>query len=174
MKDTRRSISDIDNTKKKNEQDVSTGTGEGKGIVEDANRVNEAAKKIELKGTEEGGKEINQKVSEAMDKTKEAHKKIDEKLDNKFGEIKEEEKDLSGRAEATKKDIDKINSELRNMKSKDTADAKREMQSAVKAGEKDQTYLKDSEKEEERIRKEGEKEMKSQKQKMNSFKIAKL
>ena len=165
-----RKKADINKKVDVDKKEVEKETKRAEGVVDDAGHVDSADKKIETKGTEEGGKEIRKAVSKAMDVTKDVHKKFDGEQNKRFGEIKNVEKNLSDRSESTKKDAQSIRQELQRMKSKDTGEAKSDMKSAASSSEEDTRFLKDSEGKEKDTRTKGESEMKNQKSKIGSFK----
>lgn len=163
--------SDISRKVDTDKKEVDKETKRAEGVVDDAGHVDATDKKVELKGTEEGAKEITKSVSKAMDVTKDVHKKLDDEQNKRFGEIKNVEKNFSDRADSTKKDMQSINQELGKMKSKDTGEAKSDMKSAAQSAEGDTRFLKDSESKEKDTRTQGEREMKGQTSKIKGFKV---
>jgi len=164
----------ITDTIGKDKKDVGDKTKQAEKVTEDTGHIDSADKKIKLKGTTEGAKEVTGKVSDAMDKTKKVHEKLDNEQNQKFGEIKKIEADLSGRASETQKDIQSINQELGKMSSKDTTDAKGSMKEASEAGKRDVDFMKKAEGDEKKTRTTGEGEMKKQTSRMKSFKTRRL
>ena len=135
--------------------------------------MDSAGQKIELKGTEDGAKEVTDKLEKGLDSAKKSHDKVDKELDKRFKDIGQVEKDLGKRSDGMKQDMVKITSEGRSMISPDTKEAQGAVDKASQDAKKDSGFLSDQSGKEKKIREGGEKEMKKQQSEIKKLKIRK-
>ena len=162
---------DIKKTESRDKKEVDKETKKSDVVVDDGSKVDQADKKISLKGTEEGAKDVRKSVANAMKDTKKVHADMDKKLQQKFGEIKNVEKELDGRSKDMKNDEKSLQKEQNSMKSADTKAAQNLMKEASDNARKDAGFLKESSDNEKKTREAGQAEMKKQTSKMKSFSV---